>query len=164
MSRGRGALTHTNTMKTKQLTEDQHKEIARWVTSPAHTTHLAVLIPTTYGKTSKAGRLANKAYDALSKLRAEMDNRCVSDVPTDDAIRIYYPGSSTNSAKPEILPCPFCGGAPRHTPFIQGPIEHGIGSYWPECVECPACNIIVRRGTNGVTDPVDHWNTRSTTP
>jgi hypothetical protein len=79
-------------MKKTKLTLDEHREIGKRLNQIYQELQsLGCLIPNTYGKTSRAGRLAGKAGDAVSNLRCELDDQFYRDFPQKaDLTRAYY--------------------------------------------------------------------------
>ncbi len=79
-------------MKTTKLTVEEHCKTGRRLHEIYHELlTLSCLIPNTYGKTSKPGKLAQKAAQAVDKMRCELDDQFYRDHPKDaDSFESYY--------------------------------------------------------------------------
>lgn len=78
--------------KNKQMTLEQHQKIAAWLTDSI-AIRMACDIPNTYGKTSRAGRYAQKIYNEVMILRSEMEKMAHADGHPDVATDLYYPAN-----------------------------------------------------------------------
>ena len=76
--------------KIRKLEIEQHEEIAAWLTHPMKS-KMSCLIPNTYGRSSKAGRLAFRLYNLVNDLKSEMENMAYKDGWKESATSIYYP-------------------------------------------------------------------------
>jgi hypothetical protein len=92
----------------KKLTMAEHQELGRQISEVrAILIKAACALPNTYGKTSRVGRLARRAFETLQNLQCELDDRVFRDHPKDGATHIYYPFPQTiveaSEAKPNKI-------------------------------------------------------------
>jgi len=86
--------------KNKQMTLEQHQKIAAWLTDSI-AIRMACDIPNTYGKTSRAGRYAQKIYNEVMILRSEMEKMAHADGHPDVATDLYYPANAERQGRRE---------------------------------------------------------------
>ena len=80
----------------KKLTMAEHQELGRQISEVrAILIKAACALPNTYGKTSRVGRLARRAFETLQNLQCELDDQVFRDHPKDGATHIYYPFPET---------------------------------------------------------------------
>jgi hypothetical protein len=80
----------------KKLTMAEHQELGRQISEVrAILIKAACALPNTYGKTSRVGRLARRAFETLQNLQCELDDQVFRDHPKDGATHIYYPFPQT---------------------------------------------------------------------
>jgi len=92
----------------KKLTMAEHQELGRQISEVrAILIKAACALPNTYGKTSRVGRLAKRAFETLQNLQCELDDQMFRDHPKDGATHIYYPFPETiveaSEAKPNKI-------------------------------------------------------------
>lgn len=66
----------------------------------AYLMHLSCLLPNTYGKTSRVGKLSRRAYDVLIPLRSELEDQMYLDCPGDGDSFVYYGSATEHSIEP----------------------------------------------------------------
>ncbi len=61
------------------------------------------------------------------------------------------------AATPKLLPCPFCGAAPKAEEFN----DEEVHTFFVSCVnqDCPACSVLASGDTP--EDAAELWNTRN---
>ena len=81
----------TNAKLPKKLTIEEHRKIgAELKQIRQYLITLSCKIPNTYGKTSRVGKQAVRAYSGIDPLRSAMENQMYMDCPGHGDTGIYY--------------------------------------------------------------------------
>lgn len=101
--------------------------------------------------------------DHIAALSADWPWRPISEAPT---AMPTCPGAQAMSELAKLLPCPFCGGAPKHE-TVNGPLvsDGDVGGEYIACETCGVSTMLVfPLKEDALPKLMEMWNRRSPSP